>query len=100
MKLIEKYVSKLDDFGMPTIENPEWKVLSAHVAKQRFELFDAEIKAAILDRINALHKEMIFYSDHEAELVDLTDDENAPKMLPKSKICVSLEEVLKIIESV
>lgn len=100
MKLVEKYVSKLDDFGLPMVDNPEWKVLSTHVAKQRFELFGAELKGALIERVNSLHKEVILYADHEDELVDITDDEQAPHLMPKGKICVSLEEVLKIIESV
>lgn len=100
MKLVEKYVSKIDDFGLPMVDNPEWKVLSTHVAKQRFELFDTEVKAKLVELVNALHKETIFFSEHEDELADLTDDDVAPHLLPKSKICVSLEEVLKIIENV
>lgn len=99
MKIIEKYIAKIDDFGMPMVDNPEWKVISTHVVKQRFELLGAEIKSALTYKINTLHKETIFFSDHEDALADITDDEQTPHLLPKSKLLVSLSDVIKIIES-
>lgn len=94
-QLIEKHQKALEAFAHPHESNQDWKLVSLSTAKQRLELYSAELKQRIVEMMANLPKEVLILKDEP----DIADEDFVPMSLPEQKLMVSIDDVLKMINN-
>lgn len=94
-QILEKHQKDLERFAHPHEENSEWKLVSLSTAKQRLELYSAELKQRLVEMTANLPKEVLITKDEP----DITDSDFVPMSLPEQKLMVSIDDILKMINA-